>query len=186
MTPTEQFIRQVRARSTENKKAIRLLHSEHLSAQIVAILRQELDSLVRVIYILSARDRSRRAELIVASVEGRKWKRVGSNKTVTDREMVDLAQQLHGWTQSVYRFGCAFIHLSSFHDYHHRDPMAAIHADERTAILQHMRHYHGGPANNSPSFQDLVPFLPNVFEKISSNLECYLEMLANNEDIDNH
>jgi hypothetical protein len=36
---------------------------------------------------------------------------------MTDREMIVIAHELQGWTQSVYKFGCAFIHLSSLHDY---------------------------------------------------------------------
>jgi hypothetical protein len=33
-------------------------------------------------------------------------------------------------------------------------------------------------------FEDIVPLLPDVFEKIASNLECYLRQLENDEDIE--
>lgn len=184
MTPQEIFCRQIRARSMEHRQAIHLLHPKSLSAQVVAILRQELDSLVRVIYLLSITDKQRRAELLQASIDGRKWTAPGSRKSITDREMVDLAQHLHGWTQSVYRFGCGFIHLSNFHDYRQRDPMAALTSEEREAILQHMRYYHGGPTGQNPSFQDIIPYLPQVFFKIADNLECYLAELEGDGDID--
>jgi hypothetical protein len=91
--------------------------------------------------------------------------------------MVDLANQLQGWTESVYRFGCAFIHLSRFHDHQARDPMDMISDDEKEAVLKHMRHYHGGPHGSDPRFNDLIPYLPGVFEKIASNLECYVKDL---------
>jgi hypothetical protein len=181
MTSTELFIRQIQERSAENMHAIFLLHRAELSGQEFGILRQELDSLVRVIYLLSVTDRKRRVELITASTEGRKWK--NGKKNITDREMVDLAQTLHGWTQSVYLFGCGFIHLSKLHDHRHRDPMKEISPAEKADIVKRLRYYHGGPVSNDPTFADIVPFLPGVFMKIHDNLECYLRSLAADEDL---
>jgi hypothetical protein len=185
MSEVEVFCRQVRDRSQENRKAISLLHGASLLGQTVGILRQELDSMVRVIYLLSVTDRNRRAQLITATANGEKWKGEKSGR-VTDREMVDLAQCLHGWTGSVYRFGCAFIHLSSFHDYKSRDPVLALDDHERTDLLHHMRYYHGGPQTDDFAFLDLGPYLPAVFEKIASNLERYVEKLERNGQLDSH
>lgn len=98
--------------------------------------------------------------------------------------MVVLAQRLHGWTKSVYEFGCAFIHLSSLHDYRTRDPLQQIADAEREAILGYLRCYHGGPAEPSPTFADIVPFLPSVFAKIAGNLECYVQLLERDEELD--
>lgn len=179
----EVFCRQVRTRSEEHRRAVWLLYAERLPSPIVSILRQELDSMVRVIYLLSVPDADYREELLKASVEGRQWTEKGGKKRITDREMVNLATKLQGWTESVYRFGCAFIHLSSFHDYKERDPMHMISADEKQAILKHMRHYHGGPIEPDPKFDDLIPYLPQVFEKISSNLEHYVRDLENGKTI---
>src|SRR5262249_40018997 len=120
MASLETFCRQVRARSAEHREAIHLLHGRRLLSQVVAILRQELHSMVRVIFLLSIGDRPYRQQLIDGSVNGEKWTVKGKKACITDREMVELAQTLQGWTQSVYKFGCAFIHLSSFHDYQHR------------------------------------------------------------------
>ena len=155
-----------------------------LPGQMVSILRQELDSMVRVIYLLSLSDRGYRQELIDASISGKKWTQRNSRKVVTDREMVNLANHLHGWSKSVYSFGCAFIHLSAFHDYRDRDLLGLISNEERASILQHLRHYHGGPNGSSPTFADVVPLLPMVFDKISSNLECYLQHLEKGEDLE--
>jgi len=96
---------------------------------------------------------------------------------MTDREMIEIAHALQGWTQSVYKFGCAFIHLSSLHDYNDRDTLKLLPANEREDLLQHCRHYHGGPTEPDPSFLDLVPYMPRVLEKISANLEHYLAEL---------
>lgn len=185
MSEVEVFCRLVRERSQENREAISLLHGAALLGQAVGILRQELDSMVRVIYLLSVTDRVRRAQLIGDSANGRKWKGAKSGR-VTDREMVDLAQKLHGWTGSVYRFGCAFIHLSGYHDYKSQDPIEGLDDQERTDLLHHMRQYHGGPAHDDFTFHDLGPFLPVVFEKIASNLECYVENLERDGQLDSH
>jgi hypothetical protein len=183
MSHLEVFCRQVRARSNEHRTAISLLYPAHLSAQIVSILRQELDSMVRVIYLLSISDMAYRDELIKASVEGHQWTAKGTKRRITDRDMVNLANRLQGWTESVYRFGCAFIHLSSFHDYQERDPMDMISDDEKKAILKHLRYYHGGPPHHDPTFDALIPYLPRVFEKIASNLESYVGSLENGKTI---
>lgn len=39
---------------------------------------------------------------------GRNWQQSNRRGNVTDREMVEPAQQRQGWTQSVYKFGGAF------------------------------------------------------------------------------
>lgn len=170
------FLRQVRTRSEEHQRAMRLLAREGLAGQMVAVLRQELDSMVRVIYLLT-QNTERRAALIEASVRGEKWSQPSSRASVTDKEMVDLAQDLQGWTHSVYKFGCAFIHLSGLHDYNDRDPLEQLPLQEREDILEHCRYYHGGPHGNDAKFSELVPYLPRVLEKISGNLECYLKDL---------
>jgi hypothetical protein len=170
------FTRQILSRSNDHKRAMQLLATANIPSQMMAILRQELDSMVRVIYLLS-QDISRRTVLIEASVNGQQWMQSAGRGRVTDREMVNLAQQLQGWTRSVYTFGCAFIHLSNLHDYNDRDPMQQLPSEEREAILDHCRHYHGGPVGSA--FIDLLPYLPKVLEKVSVNLRCYLEQLRN-------
>lgn len=175
MEPLVIFCRQVRSRSAEHREAVRHLMPAGTFGAIVGILRQEIDSMVRVIYLLSVTDRERRRELLARAVAHQPWLTKGAR--VTDREMVELADKLQGWTKSVYRFGCAFIHLSAFHDYAHRDPLAMIPDVEREAILAHMRYYHGGPTSNHPSFETLGSYLPSVFEKIASNLEHYVKEL---------
>jgi hypothetical protein len=49
--PLNMFCRIVRARSHQNRRALELLHKEGLFGQVIAIFRQELDSLIRVIYL---------------------------------------------------------------------------------------------------------------------------------------
>ena len=177
MSDMEVFVRQTKARSKEHRRAVSALSSVRAYGQVVAILRQELDSMIRVIYLLSL-PLERRLLLVSSSVEGKRWRQAITNGPVTDKEMVNLAQALNGWTQSVYKFGCAFIHLSALHDYENRDPIGLLPEAERFALIRHCRFYHGGPTQEDPTFEDFVPYLPAVFDKISNNLDWYLGELV--------
>jgi|SRR3989338_896576 len=184
---TDTFCRAVRLRSNENKAAINCLsHQQNILSPMMAILRQELDSLVRVIWLLSIVDKTERKRLIHATLSGEKWTHApnGKMRRITDREMVDLAQWLYGWAQSVYRFGCAFIHLSDFHNHAAEDPFRKLPRAEREDILRHMRAYHGGPSGNDPGMAELASYIPQVFNKIAGNLDCYLTSLAEGKIIE--
>lgn len=153
-----------------------------LPAIMASILRQELDSMVRVIYLLTIQDLEERKTLVNQSLNGQKWKltRNGKNFDLTDREMVTTSNKIHGWALSVYRFGCSFIHLSNFHDYGQQNPFNHLNEYEKIDMLTHLRNYHGGPLSDNPSFMELASYFPSVFEKIKGNLECYLEDLESN------
>ncbi len=58
-----------------------------------------------------------RQHFINQTLRNERWTHPNSKKIVTDRQMVDLTDKLHGWTNSVYKLGCAFIHLSPLADY---------------------------------------------------------------------
>jgi len=172
------FCNYIRERSNEHRSAI--IRITDLPAIIAYILRQELDSMVRVIYLLSIPDIEERKILMRQTISGKKLTfdtKKGRQREITDREIVELSNQLQGWTRSVYKFGCAFIHLSNFHDYKSKNPFDFLDVTEKKDILSHMRNYHGGPSSDSPSFEELAIYFPMVFEKIKSNLECYLKEL---------
>lgn len=172
----------LRQRSSEHKIAISRLYD--LPAMMASVLRMELDSMVRVIYLLSYDDLSERKRLSQQTLNGQKWNILnakGKWVNITDKDMVELASKLQGWTQSVYRFGCSFIHLSNFHDYSNSNPFDMLNEKEKNEILSHMRHYHGGPASDTPSFNELARYFPRVFDKISNNLNCYINSLEKNE-----
>lgn len=173
------FCRMVRSRSQENSQAMDLMYSRRLYGQCMAILRQEVDSMVRTIFLLKAKP-AHREDLLRSSLAGEFWVKETGKGKVSDRDMVDLGSTLQGWTASVYKFGCGFIHLSRFHDYNDADPLAVVSPDDRKAILHHMRYHHGGPATDEPEFGELAFYFPQVFDKITSNLECYLKDLEKN------
>ena len=172
------FCRQVRARSDEHMRAMHALRHADAPAVMVGLLRQELDSMIRVMFILAQADGSYRRTLVAASVTGKRWPRNKGKGYVTDREMVELSAKLQGWAKSVYAFGCAFIHLSDLHDHADRDPVASMTRDERVALFEHLRYYHGPVL--SESFEAVVALVPSVLFKIADNLRCYLKDLEQN------
>ena len=187
-TNTEVFCKMIRNRSIENRTALECFPLPHdVLSPATSILRQELDSMIRVIYLLTVKDQTERDRLIDSTLRGEKWKvrtDKGKWREVTDREMVDLSQNLQGWTQSVYKFGCAFVHLSDFHNHLAQNPFNKLTESEKQDILSHMRAYHGGPYHDNLDMVELSWYVPRVFKKIASNLECYLQQLEQNKTLD--
>jgi len=182
MNATHRFIKVIQGRSEEHRQAMECV--THLPSMMGLILRLELDSMVRVIYLLSIQSLDERNKLITQTLNGEKWTIItteGKSKVITDREMVNAADQFHGWTLSVYKFGCSFIHLSNFHDYSDSNPFTLLSENEQSDVIQHLRHYHFGPSSDHPSFLELTSYFPRVFEKIKGNLECYLKYLKSNK-----
>lgn len=182
-TATEKFCELVLERSREHADAFECLCQvpAPLIAPSFGILRQELDSMVRVIFLLSIIEIDERRRLIQSTLDGSLWQvatEKGKIRKVTDREMVELAQHLQGWTQSVYKFGCAFIHLSNFHNHLAQNPLETISDKERKDVLAHLRAYHGGPHNDHLDMAALVEYLPRIFEKIRCNLKYYVDDLS--------
>ncbi|USV59395.1 hypothetical protein [Aeromonas encheleia] len=174
-----EFIQLIKSRSDEHGIAFSRIHD--LPGSMMSILRQELDSLIRVLYLLSISDLEERNRLMACTVNGDQWKvstQKGKLVKVTDAQMVEISDKFGGWASSVYRFGCTFIHLSTFHGYNTSNPLTTLSEEERKTILDHMRYYHNGPESDNPTFQELANYFPRVFEKIKNNLECYLELLS--------
>lgn len=136
--------------------------------------------MIRVIYLLHIADPIERRQMIQSTLRGEKWSvptLKGKSRQVTDREMVDLSQQLQGWTQSVYKFGCAFVHLSDFHNHLAQNPFQKLSDAGKQDVLAHMRSYHGGPSHDNPDMEEIAEYVPRVFSKIADNLRYYVEQL---------
>lgn len=179
MTDKEQFCRILRERSSEHKTAINLMVRSELYGQAISILRQELDSMVRVIFLLSKSDLDVREHFIRQTLNNTKWTLPSSRTIVTDRLMVDLTNSLFGWALSVYKFGCAFIHLSPMSDYRNDNPFLQLTQLEINNVKEHLHNYHGFPLTNDLTMQTISPYLLKIFAKISDNLAYYIGELEN-------
>jgi len=182
------FCKIVRRRSKENKDSFELLFTNALYGNCFSVLRQELDSMIRVIYLLNISTLIKRESFIKQTLDGKKWSYINQNgkkQNVTDKNMVDLANDLNGWTQNVYKFGCSFTHLSNFHNYSAEDPFKSLPDSEKDNIINQMQSYHGVHLTRESSLLEIIPYLPNVMNKISSNFECYIKDLENNQPKEN-
>jgi hypothetical protein len=99
---------------------------------------------------------------------------------VTDKDMVDKANELMGYVQYVYKFGCGFIHLSDFHNYTTTNPFDKLTETEKANVKNYLNQYHLFPIDNELTVESITNFIPDVFEKISSNLACYFGKILNN------
>ena len=175
----EKFIRLTRDRSRDNTRAIQSLHAQELYGQAISILRQELDSLIRICYLLTISNFNERLRLINDTLNGTKWKINGQN--ITDRKMVTVATQYNHWAPEVYDFGNSFTHLTNYHDFKNSDPLAQLTNDQKNTIRHYLNTYHSFGSIKEVTFQNVIPFVPQVAHKVSDNLNSYLDDLENKE-----
>ena len=178
------FCNIVAQRSKEHSCTINILLQHQLYGQVISILRQELDSMVRVMFLLSISDLTLREHFISQTLNGAKWSYPNTNKIVTDKQMVDLANQLYGWTLFVYKLGCAFIHLSAMAYYKNSNPFLCLSVSERNDIKQFLHQYHDFPLELELNLENIIPYFDKVFNKVSGNLKCYIEDLRHNKQLD--
>lgn len=182
----QKYIELIKNRSEENRKSISLLFRQNLIGNCLSILRQELDSFIRLMYLGRISDISERERLMNQTLNGEKWKVQTVNhkwKSVTDREMVEKATELKGYIQFVYKFGCAYIHLSDFHNYKTENPFEKLSFSQQFDIKMYLNQYHGFSQQNELTVSNISPLLLNVFDKISSNMACYYSEILNDEMI---
>lgn len=177
---TQKFLNLLEKRSNENRETISLLMRNHLLGNAISVLRQEIDTFIRVIYLAQLSDFDFREELMERTLRGDKWTEKGKRKRIADREMVEVANDLKGYVQYAYKFGCSFIHLSDFHNYSEKNPFENLPIEEYNDIAFYLNHYHGYPLNLKLSIENVSYLIPDIFDKISSNMWCYTKHLEQN------
>ncbi|PMD99537.1 hypothetical protein BWI97_00865 [Siphonobacter sp. BAB-5405] len=176
MTPKlADFKRILMQRSNENTKSIRLLHEQELFGTCISLLRQELDSLIRVCYLHTLTNDLELNKLIEDTVNGVEWRKNGER--ITDRKMVNIASQYNHWAPEVYNFGNCFTHLTNYHDYEQNDPLLTLDLELTQKIRNYLNSYHGFPLTSEVNFQNVIPYIPEVALKISNNLRLYIDHL---------
>ena len=178
-TPSENaaaFCRTVQARSHEHHDAMKAALDKGWLALMGSVLRMELDSMIRVIWLLHHSET--REQILESCVAGTGFKAGG--KSIRDFEMVDEAVSSDGWVRRVYDFGNMFVHLTNAHDYAVLDPFRVY--EHRGEVIEYLNQYHqgkvrGGLVDDSFTLSDLAPYAPHVLEKITSNLNHYLDGL---------
>ena len=91
--------------------------------------------------------------------------------------MIEFISRIDGWPRVAYDFACSFVHLSNLHGYRPESPLAALETADRERIVDYLRRYHGAPTDENPSAGELLILAESVLEKITGNINCYLEDL---------
>ena len=181
------FVELIRNRSEENKLSLNKLYENRLLGNCISILRQEVDTFIRIIYLGRLNSVQERERLINLTFNDEKWNTltVNSNmKIITDKDMVDIASEVKGYVQYLYKFGCGFIHLSNFHNYQNENPFKKLKLNEQIDIKFYLHQYHGFSIENNLTIESIENLIPKIFDKISQNMLYYNEQLLNNGSID--
>ena len=141
-----------------------------------SVLRMELDSMIRVIYLLRTPDA--RERILASCVAGEGFKDRG--RRISDRKMIDTAAADNGWVDAVYKFGNKFVHLTDAHDYAEIDPFHGY--EHRDEVIKYLNSYHRGrvsgrPLEDGSTLRDIAAYAPHVLDKITSNLRSYMQSL---------
>jgi hypothetical protein len=71
---------------------------------------------------------------------------------------------MSGWVDPIYDIGCAFIHLSSYHDYANLNPIRNLSNAQRKTIVEHVESHHKIRLNIDFGFNELVEVAPLVLK----------------------
>ena len=166
----------IEARSREHHEAMRVALDKGWLAIADSVLRMELDSMIRVIWLLRHPDT--REQILASCVAGQGFNE--GRKRISDTTLAEDAVKVNGWVQAVYHFGNTFVHLTNAHDYAVLDPFQAY--ERRGEVIEFLNRYHpgkvpGGPVDDSSTLRDLDAYAPYVLEKITSRLDIYVRDL---------
>lgn len=142
-----------------------------------AVLRMELDSMIRVVYLL--RTPQARERILASCVAGAGFK--DGARRIKDLDMRTVAVDDNGWVNAVYEFGNRFVHLTDAHDYAQVDPFAVY--EHREEVISYLNQHHrdkvpGRPLDGNSTLTDIALYAPHVLEKITSNLHIHLDQLG--------
>lgn len=171
------YMRLVEKRSQEHDQAFRMLYAQGLHGACAAIVRQEIDNLMRVDYLAFSVPLNDRDELCRDVMSGARWQQRTPKGKLTDIRDIDFhnyAKDSHSWISLAYKYSSKFIHLTNFWHYEVSDPITTMPADEKLEIISYLEKYHGFLGSDL-KMNDLFDYLPQVFEKICSNIKCYVE-----------
>ena len=142
----ESFIRMVRSRSSEHRQVMAFATENNLLSTQMSMIREEVDSLVRVIHLFGVNDYNELADIIGNTFDQRKFgptKADGRARRILDKSLIQDAAAQFDWLETLYEFGCSFIHLTGLHSYQERDVFRMLSPSEREAIAEFVNHYYG-------------------------------------------
>lgn len=177
---TKRFCEIVKKSSDENEKSIKILFERQLYKNCMAILRQEIELYIKTLF-LSMLEPDEREILMEAFLENKPWnKQKMMGKNLTDRFMLEQIKKFpfnYGWEEISYKFGCSFIHFSVLHDLDNENITSYISEEDKINIVKYINQYHHGNLNSDFCFDDVKPYILDIFIKIKENMVFYLGQL---------
>lgn len=124
-------------------------------------------------YLLNQKDEYKKI-LLDNFFKGFKW-------GVTERMMIDFAKKNsgQGWEEITYKIGCYFIHLTIFHNWSNEDIAKFITTTQKNILINYINKYYNASLDFDSTFEDIIQYSLNIFEKIKDNMEYQIEQLEN-------
>lgn len=150
---------------------------ENLLSTQMSTIREEVDSLLRVIYLLGVSDYNELTDIIGNSFDQRMFgptRADGGTRRILDKSMIEAAAAQFDWLETLYDFGCSFIHLTGLHSYQERDPFRMLSPSEQEVIVEFVNRYYRATISANSQFTEVAHYLPQIFRKVAENLERLL------------
>jgi hypothetical protein len=173
------FVNLIKEKSSVNNASLVSAQEQKLYAQAIDILQQDIDSLLRVSYLLTIGDRSERSALMEAMLKGEEWKT--GKKNITGSDMAAVVLHFNKWIAEVFDFGNLFTKITDHHDYKSADPLANLTSIQKTTLRYYLSTYHQFPYDMAMNFSNVLSYLPKVSTKVITNLKRNLVDLENNK-----
>ena len=112
MYDLDQFMLTVLNRSMNLVDGIVTLTEHWNSVSAIALLRLQVDNLLRAYYI--ARKKDERHEILKQWREGKRWDKIKNpdGERLSDKLMLELAEKQYDWVREMYERTCNHVHLS--------------------------------------------------------------------------
>jgi hypothetical protein len=176
MKTENDFFEAIKQRSEEHQKAFDFAMKEKLYSQVGSIIRQELDSLIRLNYYRSL-NFAKKQELLRNFFAGDKAFPSDKNLIAQfDPESLLYRLPFLGWAEHIYKVGCAFVHLTQMHNWEQGEPELTFTDEERKDIVMNVNWWQKEymktdfALKSDFSFTDLVAVAPGIFNKLRTNL----------------
>jgi hypothetical protein len=175
----DEYKKIVLQRLDENRKSFELLFGIKHYGNCISIMRQELDQVIKLLYLLNSTTNEQK-QFIESSINNRKWFKVNRDNTkdyITEEVLTTYSETLNGWDKSIYEFGLAFGSLANTFNYGTRDPIKSIGENDKDKIYQYIYEYHNKDFPKDYDLSKLILELPTILNKISIQLQSYMDQL---------
>jgi hypothetical protein len=179
ITPIEEYKKIVSQRLEENRKSFDLLFGIKHYGNCISIMRQELDQVVKLLFLLNS-TKDDQKKFIESSINNHKWFIVNSDNKkdyITEDVFTKYSETLDGWDKSIYEFGLAFGSLANTYNYGTKDPIKSMGENDKEKIYEYISEYHNKNFPKDYDLSKLILELPTILNKISINLQKYMDRL---------